>query len=240
MKKKGIGECYICGEIKDLTDDHVPPESLFPKPIPQDYNLITLPACLNCNAKWGEAEQKFVQDLSVVGASKDSHSVFSQNTRANYMRGLLLRGKPSKDYYSIMSRMKKSYLKTEGGVVLPDSVHLFYIPQDRDEVIVKIARGLHRKYKGKRLPSDIYADVIMRVPRIQDNFFDLFIAKTVTGRFGEIFSYAGGFPSDSENMSFWFLGFYTNIDFLVLLADTLPPEEIKFGGSLRSCLPKNN
>lgn len=237
MKSKIIGECYICGGIKELTDDHIPPESLFPHPIPQDYNLITVPACLDCNTRWGIVEQKFIQDLSIVGASKSGHAVFTQNTRANYLRGTLLRGRPSKDYFDIISRMKKVYLRTEGGIILPNPVHIFKIPQERDEILVKMARGFHAHFKGKRLPSRIYANVIMRVPTIQEHFFDLYRARSIMGRYGEVFSYVGGFPNDSENLSFWFLGFYTNIDFLVLLSSEPFPEDKNLGSGLFESLP---
>lgn len=41
-------ECYLCGN-PSTTRDHIPPLGIFPKPRPD--NLITVPACGNCNAK---------------------------------------------------------------------------------------------------------------------------------------------------------------------------------------------
>ncbi len=218
------GECYLCGEIKELTDDHVPPKSLFPQPITEKYQLITVKACFDCNNSWGEKEKKLIHDLTIVGESKDAQKVFESNTRENYMKGFWKRGGPSKDYFNIISRMKRTNLKTDSGIILPKKVTIFNIPKDRDEVLVKIGKGLHRKFKGKRLSTKIFSNVIMRVPLIQDNFFDLYKACSVKRTFGETFTFAGGFPTDNENVSFWFLGFYTNMDFLVLLSDIPLPE----------------
>lgn len=45
--KRKISECVHCGEIKPISDDHIPPKCLFPKPYP--LNMITVPSCDNCN-----------------------------------------------------------------------------------------------------------------------------------------------------------------------------------------------
>jgi hypothetical protein len=39
--------CTYCGSPNPTTSDHVPPQSLFPSPAPD--NLITVPACKSCN-----------------------------------------------------------------------------------------------------------------------------------------------------------------------------------------------
>ena len=39
--------CVYCGSENNLTKDHIPPKSLFAKPLPDD--LITVPSCRHCN-----------------------------------------------------------------------------------------------------------------------------------------------------------------------------------------------
>ncbi len=39
--------CAISGEIKTTTREHIPPKNIFPRPLPSD--LITVPACAECN-----------------------------------------------------------------------------------------------------------------------------------------------------------------------------------------------
>jgi hypothetical protein len=38
--------CAYCGSTSELTDDHIPPKNLFPKPRPE--NIITVKACKIC------------------------------------------------------------------------------------------------------------------------------------------------------------------------------------------------
>ena len=42
---------------KNLTTEHVPPKSLFPKPRPS--NLITVPSCESCNVRFAQDEVLF-------------------------------------------------------------------------------------------------------------------------------------------------------------------------------------
>lgn len=44
--------CVYCGQRPGSTRDHVPPRSIFVKPYPK--NMSTVPACLECNAKFGK------------------------------------------------------------------------------------------------------------------------------------------------------------------------------------------
>lgn len=48
--------CVYCGEI-GTTNDHVPPENLFPIPRPND--LITVPSCLRCNNGFSRDDEHF-------------------------------------------------------------------------------------------------------------------------------------------------------------------------------------
>ena len=47
MQKGKLGICPFCAKEKYLTDDHIPPKNLFPKPRPN--TLITVPGCDECN-----------------------------------------------------------------------------------------------------------------------------------------------------------------------------------------------
>ena len=53
MKKS----CIYCGNTEDLTKDHIPPKTLFPKPRPS--NLITVPCCKNCNGSFSLEKDLF-------------------------------------------------------------------------------------------------------------------------------------------------------------------------------------
>src|SRR5262245_49176576 len=49
--------CVYCGATDNLTDDHIPPKNLFPRPRPS--NLITVPACLTCHSTTSKDDENF-------------------------------------------------------------------------------------------------------------------------------------------------------------------------------------
>lgn len=51
-----LGHCTYCGELRELTVDHVPPRCLFSKPRPP---LITVPCCEPCNRELGSHDEYF-------------------------------------------------------------------------------------------------------------------------------------------------------------------------------------
>lgn len=219
-----VGECYLCGEIKTLTKDHVPPRVFFPKPIGQ--KLITVPCCVGCNQIWHIKETKLAHDLSIVGSTEDAYKIFRQSTQPNYLRGYITRGAyPSKDFYEIVNRIKKTYLKSNSGIILPKSVYVLRIPKDRDEVFVKIAKGLHRYHKGKRLSDSAKSAVFIENPKNREAFLmPLKAAKSVSVKqeFGDTFFYLGLFVKDNEDSTIWYMSFYKNINVLVFLSPIIP------------------
>ena len=49
--------CVYCGGTDDLTDDHVPPKTIFPKPRPS--GLITVRSCKKCNCGSSRDDEHF-------------------------------------------------------------------------------------------------------------------------------------------------------------------------------------
>jgi len=56
-KKYPRNICAYCGGSKDLTDDHIPPKSLFPKPRPN--NLVSVSACKQCHSNTSKDDEYF-------------------------------------------------------------------------------------------------------------------------------------------------------------------------------------
>src|SRR4051812_30015103 len=63
-----IAECVYCGLNGPITDDHVPPKNLFPYPRPS--NLITVPACNDCNKSFSKDDEWLRLTLSIREISK--------------------------------------------------------------------------------------------------------------------------------------------------------------------------
>src|ERR1041385_7461830 len=60
---KGI-VCAICGEKDAVGMDHVPPKAIFPPPRPSD--LITVPACDDCNGASSPTDEEFKVGISLL------------------------------------------------------------------------------------------------------------------------------------------------------------------------------
>ncbi|SRR6266436_5899496 len=68
----GVALCAFCGKSPAKTKDHVPPKGIFPKPRPK---LITVPACLRCNASSSKIEEAFRVYLSLrIGVNDETTS----------------------------------------------------------------------------------------------------------------------------------------------------------------------
>lgn len=134
--------CYLCGSQEDLTKDHVFPQSLFPKPKPQ--NLITLDCCRNCQDGYMEDEEYFRNMLST---SKDVYGTTSGKKLwdSKVLRGLTrTQGIQRKTF----EKLKTVELKTEAGLFL-GMQKAFLIDKDKfDRVLRKIVRGLHFLHTG--------------------------------------------------------------------------------------------
>jgi hypothetical protein len=60
---KTVRLCTYCGRNPATTRDHVPPRSIFPKPLPQ--NLVTVPACRKCNGGFSDLDDLFALFVSL-------------------------------------------------------------------------------------------------------------------------------------------------------------------------------
>jgi hypothetical protein len=56
--------CVYCGATENLTEDHVPPQCLFPKPRPR---LIKVPACKACHAPTSKDDEYFRMGVCIRG-----------------------------------------------------------------------------------------------------------------------------------------------------------------------------
>src|SRR5450830_560519 len=58
------GTCTWCGAVGVVTDDHVPPRTVFADPRPPD--LVTVDACLPCNRSASLDDEYFKQIISAT------------------------------------------------------------------------------------------------------------------------------------------------------------------------------
>lgn len=166
-RKKGeqkTGECAYCGVIGPVTRDHVPPENLFPEPLPT--NLIKVPACNSCNNGF-KLDDEYFRLAIMTGIDGErfprelEHSVQAIKKLARPQKRLFAR--------RMLAAQKLVEVKT------PTGLHLGHAPAHVVDgkrvikVVERIVRGLFFHHTRRRLPE---AHEIKAVHAANPAFFD--------------------------------------------------------------------
>jgi hypothetical protein len=136
-KKRKIGQCVHCGRTDYISDDHLPPQSLFPAPRPN--NLITVPSCDGCNG----------------GSSKDDEYfrlwlVSRENTKGHLARdvageGNCKGGDPRKSFdlinsSALMNRQRRDIVNNKDRQRFTAISHRDLVPRQRTYVQTRLLR----------------------------------------------------------------------------------------------------
>ena len=144
------GKCIYCRIWKkELTVDHVPPKSIFPKPRPN--NLISVPCCQPCNQKFSKDDEYFKLILTMRYDTYESTS--AKNNWPSVLRSL--RRKNAKGLQkSIFGSMKAVNIVTPSGIFLGESA-TYQIDYSRvANVIERIIKGIHFKKKNETISKE--------------------------------------------------------------------------------------
>ncbi len=133
--------CAICGGPEGTTRDHIPPKSIFPRPLPED--LITVPACVECN-NGASAHDEMVKVLLSFGIS-EPNEVTERTLRTFDNNNRLLR--------DLQEECRElGLVDPDGNIAMVDVVQ--WNSEAHDKVIERIVRGLYFNHSGHPVPSD--------------------------------------------------------------------------------------
>jgi hypothetical protein len=129
-------QCVYCGSSSDITQDHIPPKSFFPKPRPS--NLITVPACKKCNQGFEKDEELFLATFMFTdaGVSDTGKSLWDEKLHRMYEKNLGLKRK-------IAQLLKEVDVKTPSGIFLGRRMAIQLDGLRSQRVINKILFGLY-------------------------------------------------------------------------------------------------
>lgn len=71
--------CIYCGTDRDITVDHVPPKLLLAQPYPA--NLITVPACFQCNQSF-QKDDEYLRTMLCIDVRAQGNTVAQSNLPA--------------------------------------------------------------------------------------------------------------------------------------------------------------
>lgn len=209
--------CYLCGQRLGDTRDHVFPRLLFPKG-KAPTNLITLPACAQCNNKLSKDEEVF-QQLILSGRALDTdvaREVWETKVRPNLKdknRGLRQR-------VLRQTEIRKSV--TFWGQQLHNWPVLNVDSASITRVLSKTVRGLYYLECRERLPDDVKIEVWFS----QDQYERLIVPQLMpyarkTEVAKDILTYWRVIAADNPAASMtWFVFYHWN----VFCVATVPPE----------------
>lgn len=141
--------CAFCGNMA-ITDDHIPPKCLFPKPRPA--NLITVRACEICN-KGTTLDDEYFRDAMLTGINEQR---FPEAMALSIRKIEELGTNPKKRRYgwSVYKSARLVELRTEAGIYLG---HAPARNLDRSRLLKsaeKCVRGLYFYQFQQRVPDD--------------------------------------------------------------------------------------
>jgi hypothetical protein len=197
--------CSYCGVRAAASDDHVPPKSVFLLPLPQD--MITVPACTECNGGFSNADEEFRLYLSIFLKLDTPEKLEFWQSRA-----MKTAKHNTKLRNSVLERMNEIPVTTAGGLYLGEVGVTTWEAKRHDAMIERIARGLYYKHFGKCLGLSIEIDVTVKSQQpaaFNELLSTLFPKCTKVGSIGGIqFEYLFGRDEDCDTASAWFFSFH--------------------------------
>ena len=137
------GLCAYCGKMKKLTVHHVPPKLLLEQPFPP--NLITVPACSDCNGSFKTDDEYTGTVLAIdIRANWNNAAHYNLPAIRRSLQRPAARGL-AQYRWSQSNRMK---------ILAPSGEPISAIQPDKqrvDRTGMHILRGLYFKETGKRL-----------------------------------------------------------------------------------------
>ena len=215
--------CVYCRSPKDLTRDHIPPSSFFPKPRPID--LITVPCCRECHEEFTRNDA-YLRNYLIFSPQCRGH-VAARQLQESGLRSLQdpNTGEFSNPYLNIANQYRPNSLVSTiasgyGATVAPEDERI-------GDVIERIVVGLFWKENDKYLPPDYTVEVVgsydpryMNWP-VQQSVRRLQSEAPVNigdGVFQYWWSWAEQASPEETHRSDWMLRFYEGTTFLCRVA----------------------
>ncbi len=191
--------CAICGEREATTRDHVPPKGIFPKPRPA--NLVTVPACIDCNNGASDYDDLFKVFLSLQASTNNgiARLLFEEKTVRTLERNQSLLAKIREESRVIGIESDGGKIETRTGVLWDSVAH--------DAVIARTIRGLYFHHTGSPMPKtcNLSVQFFREIPEDVLQYLHLFHEVRI-GENQVIYKYII-FEEEPEH-SLWLLEFY--------------------------------
>jgi hypothetical protein len=211
QKKRKTGECVYCGKHGPVTDDHIPPKNLFPKPRP--HNLVTVPSCYPCNEGASKDDEYFRLCLAILENAKGHPA--RDSILPSVLRSLSRR-KATGLSEAFWSSTVYAERISPAGLYLGTGILLSISLERLDRVAIRIIKGLLFHETRRRLPDDYVVRPlhISRIPELDSEVrqavedFIYAMMEKEPERIGDVFAFSRLWSPAGWPRSVWLLGFY--------------------------------
>lgn len=192
--------CSICGVRAATTRDHVPPKNIFPRPRPND--LVTVPACQECNMGVSGVDEKFRAYLSLhVGLdTPDATRLWTQHAVRTFRHNNSLRRE-------ILGKSQRVDMVTKAGIIIGEGYRLQWDSAVHDTTVDRTIRGLYFHHFGDILGEKVRVQVRWHQNLTQE-MIELSSEWSMNSMGSDIFVYRFSRAVDQPLASVWLLQFY--------------------------------
>jgi len=127
--------CCLCGLRPATTKDHIPPKCIFPPPRPVD--IITVPACKECNESTSAVDEEFRVFVSMFAGKRtaEAERLWENQTLSTVKKNRRLLDKAK-------SACQPGYITSKNGIILGEADFVIW-DDSPNQVIDKMIRGLY-------------------------------------------------------------------------------------------------
>jgi hypothetical protein len=193
------------------TFDHLPPACLFPKPRPND--LVTVPACFNCNNAASKDDEAFRVFLSLqIGMETPTiHSLWKDGALRTLQHNARLKQR-------VVDQSWQVDLRTPAGIFLGKRRVIRVPVHTHNAVIDRIVRGLYFHHFGEVLGNRVACHV-RPLKNVSPETIPIWNLMSFSSVGEDAFAYRYGRSDDSKLDSLWIMLFYARY---WVMADTRP------------------
>lgn len=209
MAKKKQQICSICGVRPATSKDHIPFEGIFPDPKP--INLITVPACDECNRSTSLDEEYF---RAVITPALHNNNLATQLVVQKIIKRF--RKKPAL-LQAIMRNSRRVDVHSEGGIYLCTLPAIRCDPNRIQTVIAKIIRGLFWYETKTVLGVDYRVTRFILNPNFDEKIkYGIVSLPLKRVGDGKVFSYRYLLDNEDKRVGCWWLMFFDATLFMSL------------------------
>lgn len=141
--------CAFCDELA-TTKDHIPPESIFSKPRPN--NLIKVPACATCNGG-SKLDDEYFRDAMLTGINEDKYP----EVMALFVRKIeaITNDRKKHGYgWALYKSLQEIDIQTPAGIYLGKAPARLLDRERLLKSVRKYVRGLYFHHLKQRVPDN--------------------------------------------------------------------------------------